>query len=155
MSDRDHVDGGQLSRLIDGDLSLTSREAVTAHLRECPGCAQRHDELVAVAASLRLLPAVQWTASDTERLLGVLERHDHPARRLSIPLAACLAVCLAAVIAAASVIMTGFALGEALVAFVGALSPVPALASATPLLWLITAVAVLAPLAAYPLARWR
>ena len=154
MSDLEHVDGGQLSRLIDGDLSLTSREAVTTHLRACPRCAQRHDELIVVAASLRLVPPVEWTPVKTDTVIRALAQ---PARswRLPITLVACLAICLVAVDAASSVIAAGLALGHVVVAFMGAVSPAPTLASDPQLLWVITAVAILAPLAAYPLARWR
>jgi anti-sigma factor RsiW len=150
----DHVDSGQLSRLIDGDLSLTSREAVMAHLRDCARCAQRHDELIAVAASLRLLPPVEWSTMDTDRVVGGLEK-GRRRWRIPVSLAACVAVCLAAVMAATSLTGLGLALGHVIVAVVVAVSPAPTLASSPQLVWVIMAVAILAPLAAYPLARWR
>src|SRR5207245_2221067 len=53
----DHVSSEQLSALIDGELSLTAREAVLGHLRECPTCAASHERLVEVAAVMAALPA--------------------------------------------------------------------------------------------------
>ena len=125
-----------------------------AHLRECARCAQRHDELIAVAASLRLLPPVEWSTMDTDRVVGGLEQ-GRRRWRTPVSLAACMAVCLVAVMAATSLTGLGLAFGHVIVAVIVAVSPTRTLASSPQLVWVITAVAILAPLAAYPLARWR
>lgn len=59
----------QLSALIDGELSLVAREAVSAHLRECPACAAQHEELVEVAAALTIVPAEHWSVVMTAEVL--------------------------------------------------------------------------------------
>jgi anti-sigma factor RsiW len=59
----------QLSALIDGELSLVAREAVSAHLRDCPTCAGQHQELVEVAAQLAAMPAASWAAEMTAEVL--------------------------------------------------------------------------------------
>lgn len=61
----------QLSALIDGELSLVAREAVSAHLRECPACAAQQEELVEVAAALAAVPAEHWSAAMTAEVLRV------------------------------------------------------------------------------------
>jgi anti-sigma factor RsiW len=60
----------QLSALIDGELSLASREAVIGHIRGCPACAGRQDQLIEIAAALRGRPALSWTAIETESVLA-------------------------------------------------------------------------------------
>lgn len=151
----DHLDGAQLSRLIDGDLSLASRDAVRAHLHECPHCAQRHDELVAVAASLRQLPAVEWSAARTQLVTTRLV--ERPRRnRVGVTVAAGVAsgLCVAALFAALPVLTIAVAIADPVARLASAVTPGPILAAA-PMLLVIAVVAVLAPLAAYPLARWR
>ena len=69
----DHVSAEQLSALIDGELSLTAREAVLGHLRACPTCAALHERLVELAAVMTSLPAVQWTPQLTQRVLVALD----------------------------------------------------------------------------------
>lgn len=66
----DHVSDQQLSALIDGELSLASRQAVISHVRSCPMCAERHDRVVEVAAVLQSLPRVEWTELHSRRLLA-------------------------------------------------------------------------------------
>ena len=61
----------QLSALIDGELSLNAREAVTAHLRECPACAAQQEELVEVAAALATVQAEHWSTTMTAEALRV------------------------------------------------------------------------------------
>ena len=68
-----HVSDEQLSLLIDNELSLTARQAVTSHIETCPTCAERHDALVDVAAALRLAPSATWPAERTRTLLAALE----------------------------------------------------------------------------------
>jgi anti-sigma factor RsiW len=88
----------QLSALIDGELSLVAREAVSAHLRDCPACAARHEELVEVAAALAAIPAERWsgemTAEVLQRTAGAPTASAAPVRGRdwSIPVAAGLAV---------------------------------------------------------------
>ena len=65
----DHVSDEQLSLLLDGELSLASREAVMSHLRSCATCAARHDRLVELTASLRLHQPLRWSATSSERTL--------------------------------------------------------------------------------------
>lgn len=150
----DHLDRRQLSRLIDGDLSLVSRDAARAHLAFCPTCAQLHDELVGVVASLRQLPRAEWTPHHTERLTAGLSQP----RRSRLPLvgagAAVLVVCVAVMVAALPLINAAFALGHVAQTVVSSVAAAP-LVSVIPQLVVLVAVAVLAPLVAYPLARWR
>jgi anti-sigma factor RsiW len=68
----EHVGDEQLSLLIDGELSLTAREAVRLHLRSCPGCAERHDAMVELTALLRLEPTVVWSPAQTEAVVSRL-----------------------------------------------------------------------------------
>jgi anti-sigma factor RsiW len=103
-----HPSVEQLSALIDGELSLVAREAVGAHLRECPTCAAQHQELVEVAAALAAVPAEQWTAKMTAELLeraqATPRERAEPvrARDWSLPIAAALAVVGVAAVALAS-----------------------------------------------------
>ncbi|HYX87651.1 MAG TPA: zf-HC2 domain-containing protein [Gaiellales bacterium] len=149
----DHLDNVQLSRLIDGDLSLTSRDAAIAHLRTCPACAERHDHLVAVTAVLRLEPALEWTTADTDSVLERLPRRGERAR-LALAGIVSAAMCALVVVEAAPVIAAPLALVVAL-AGVGRALAAPAATSGAQLVLAVAAVAILAPLAAYPLARWR
>lgn len=150
----DHLDRTHLSRLIDGDLSLVSRDAARAHLASCPQCAQRHDELVGVVASLRQLPRAEWTPHQTERLTTAMSQR----RRSRLPLAgagaAVLIVFVAVLVAALPLIGAAFALGHVAQTLVSSVAAEP-LVAIVPQLVVLVAVAVLAPLAAYPLARWR
>ena len=150
----DHVDDGQLSRLIDDDLSLTSREAVVSHLRECPSCAQRHDQLVEVAAVLRLETPLRWTGEETAAVLDRLPQRRHRGRVAAASVVS-VVVCGVALVEAAPLIATTLALLGVLVGFGGALAPPAVAASGLQLLVMLAVIAILAPLAAYPLARWR
>lgn len=150
----DHLDRAQLSRLIDGDLSLVSRDAARAHLASCHQCAQLHDELVGVVASLRQLPGAEWTPRQTERVTtGMIRR-----RRSRLPLAAAgaavLVVCVAVVVAALPLINAVLTLAHVAQTLVASVAAAP-LVAVVPQLVVLIAVAVLAPLVAYPLARWR
>jgi anti-sigma factor RsiW len=149
----DHLDDVQLSRLLDGDLSLTSREAVIDHLRTCPGCAARHDRLVAVTAALRMEPAMTWTGSDTDATLNRLPRRR---RRGKVAAAGAVsaAMCVLVLVETAPLIAVPLAL---LIAVLGTgLALVDtAVGPGVELVVAVAAIAMLAPLAAYPLARWR
>lgn len=148
-----HLDDGQLSRLLDGDLSLTSREAAIDHLRSCPGCAARHDRLVAVTASLRMEPPATWTTSDTEAAVRRLPRRR---RRAKVAFAAAVSTAMCALVVAetAPLIAAPLALMVAVLGF-GHKLVSTAVGPGAELLAALVAVAMLAPLAAYPLARWR
>jgi anti-sigma factor RsiW len=98
----DHVSGEQLSLLIDGQLSLASRDAVFTHLRSCPRCAARHDHLIELTASLRLHGRLEWSPEQTAATLQRLRAPVASNRRLrphrlllrrdwSLPIAALLA----------------------------------------------------------------
>ena len=77
----EHVSDEQLSLLLDGELSLTAREAVSRHLAGCPSCAARHDQLVDVAATLRLHPALTWTEAATDHTLSRLQQQPRASTR--------------------------------------------------------------------------
>lgn len=148
-----HLDDVQLSRLLDGDLSLTSREAAMAHLRRCPACAKRYDRVVEVAAALRVQPAARWRASDTETTVRALRRR----RRwggVAIAAAASAAMCAVVVVETAPLIAAPLALMLALLG-IGQELVHTAIGPGVELVLAVAAVAMLAPLAAYPLARWR
>jgi anti-sigma factor RsiW len=94
----DHATVEQLSGLIDGQLSLLAREAVSAHLRECPTCAALHEDLVEVAATLTTIPREHWTPQLTAEVLRRAAADPaHPVsaasgRDWSLPIAAAIAV---------------------------------------------------------------
>jgi anti-sigma factor RsiW len=149
----DHLDDVQLSRLLDGDLSLTSREAVIDHLRTCPGCAARHDRLVAVTAALRMEPAMTWSGSDTGATLNRLPRRR---RRGKVAAAGAVsaAMCVVVLVETAPLIAVPLALLIAVLGTGRALVDT-AIGPGVELVVAVAAIAMLAPLAAYPLARWR
>ena len=149
----DHLDDVQLSRLLDGDLSLTSREAVIDHLRTCPGCAARHDRLVAVTAALRMEPAMTWTGSDTDATLNRLPRRRRRGR-VAAAGAVSAAMCVLVLVETAPLIAVPLALLIAVLGTGRALVDT-AIGPGVELVVAVAAVAMLAPLAAYPLARWR
>ena len=103
----DHPSIEQLSACIDGELSLVAREAVIAHVRGCPTCADQQDELIEVAAALRSRSTLNWTVEGTERVLAQMASARDPRRRartqrdLTLPIAGALA--LIAVVASAIV----------------------------------------------------
>ena len=95
----EHVSTEQLSLLVDGQLSLAAREAVGAHIRRCPGCAEQHDRLIELTAALRLHGALEWspaqTAATVSRVgeVGRFRRRRLRGRRdWSLPIASALAV---------------------------------------------------------------
>jgi len=150
----EHPDDVQLSRLVDGDLSLVTREAVMTHVRSCPTCAERHDELVSVAAVLRLEPPLTWTRDDTESVLRRLPQRRHRAR-VAVAGIVSAAMCAVVVVEAAPVIAAMLALVGVVIGLGGAVAPPAVATSGMQFLVVIAAIAILAPLAAYPLARWR
>ena len=151
-----HVDDGQLSRLIDGELSLTERGAVLDHLSRCPGCARRQAELVEVTATLRAQQPVEWTSALTSRVFEQIQPPPASApSRSTIPVAVALAgLVVALVFAVAPIAHVGLFLTGGVFDAVSALPPVGG-ASAGGVVAALVAVALLAPAVLYPLARWR
>lgn len=156
----DHPTVEQLSSLIDGELSIASREAVIGHVRACPTCAALHDRLIEVAAELRSRPAHTWTEHNTVRVLAQITTLDRgPARRTrerdwALPIAG--ALVLIALIALA---LTAPGLPSAGVTSSGfdALSALAPGAGLVPSGHFVLALAVVAAmgLAAFPLIRRR
>lgn len=156
----DHVSDEQLSLLLDGGLSLAAREAVLAHVRSCPACAERHDRLVELTATIRLAGRLDWTEQHTQATLARL--HSSPQRgRLiasrprgrdwSLPVAATFA--LAGI---GALLLAPLGLGKAVLAAPASASGLFALAlpvSGHVLALLAAAVAL--GLLAYPLSRSR
>jgi anti-sigma factor RsiW len=152
----EHLDGEQLSRLLDGDLSLAERGAALDHLAHCPACAHRQSELVEVAALLRSEPSVEWTSALSEGVLARTSSTASPVRRARRPLAAGLIACMAATTAFSLVIVAP--IGLLITARVlDGLAGLPPLGVASPshVLVGLVVVALAAPLFLYPLARWR
>ena len=96
-----HVSDQQLSLLVDASLSLAAREAVVAHIRACPTCAERHDRLIDTTATLRLAGSISWSPAHTDATLARLQpdtrRHNRLQRRLcerdwSLPVASAVAL---------------------------------------------------------------
>jgi len=149
----EHLTDELLSRLIDGDLSLGVREAVLGHLRGCARCSARQEALVNVAAALRQIPAVELSDQVIGRIVAGVDERATPRRW---PTAAA-AVAALGTCAAALSMMVGLPLAAAAVAAatVDRVVVVELPSSAGHLLFLAFVVAIAAPLAAYPLARWR
>ena len=151
-----HLDDGQLSGLIDGELSLTERAAVLDHLAHCPGCARRQAELVEVTATLRAQQPMEWTNALTRRVFEQIQPSPASApSRSTIPVAVALAGIVAALVfAVAPIAPVGPFLAGGVLDAVSALPPVGG-ASAGGIVAALVAVALLAPALLYPLARWR
>lgn len=79
----EHVGDEQLSLLLDSGLSLAAREAVLTHVRSCPACAERHDRLVELTATIRLAGRLDWTGQHTEATLARVR--SSTSRRPRIP----------------------------------------------------------------------
>lgn len=94
----EHVSTEQLSLLVDGQLSLAAREAVVAHIRCCPGCAEQHDLLIELTAALRLHGALEWSPAQTAATVSRVGEAGRFRRRLmgrrdwSLPIASALAL---------------------------------------------------------------
>ena len=140
-----HASSEQLSRLIDGDLSLTERTAVLDHLATCPACAELQTQLVDIAASLRAANPPAWSAALTTVVID--EATSRRRDRASLPIAALIAV---ASITALAFLTPFFTVGRGLLEIAVAVDPIGGAAAVV-----LIVVALLAPLAAYPLLRWR
>jgi hypothetical protein len=64
---------GRLSEWLDGELEPATAGAVSSHLRACPECAQKANELRAVSALLAGLPRLEAGGSVAARVLDRLE----------------------------------------------------------------------------------
>jgi anti-sigma factor RsiW len=155
----DHVDDLALSRLIDGDLPTLTHEAVLDHLLHCPACAARHEQLVDVAATLRGLPGLGWDAHRTAAVVSAIgeRRPEGSAPGALVP--AVIGVAVSAVVVGVAVSLGAFslpatALGLSL-QLTSALVSLRVFAAVSELLLVVLLIALAAPLAAYPLARWR
>ncbi len=149
----DHVSDEQLSLLIDGELSLAARGAVLAHLSSCPPCAERHDALVNVTATLRLQPPLGWTPAATARTLECLGARQQ--RDWALPISVVLAVLVSAVAMAKLPVGAWLELARSTLEALAALGPRGLVPGSLSTLAVLLAAAVLGPLLAYPLARSR
>jgi anti-sigma factor RsiW len=151
----------QLSRLLDGDLALAERAAVLDHVAHCPSCAAEQARLVEVSAALRAVPAVAWSDEQTIALLARVSVDPAPVRRARrnrraprIAEALVLAATLAGVVALVVAVPVGPLVADALWRAFSWLPPVGA-TSAPGAATALVVIALVAPLVAYPLARWR
>jgi anti-sigma factor RsiW len=155
----DHPTVEQLSAFIDGELSLASREAAIAHIRACPGCAARQDELIEVAAALRSRSALAWTEASTERVLArvasesAARRTASTRRDLTLPIAGAVALVAAVALAIVAPGVARGGLSGSGFAAIAALAPGGGLLSGHFLLALLLVAAL--GLAALPLIRTR
>jgi anti-sigma factor RsiW len=152
-----HASPEQLSRLLDGDLGLAERAAVLDHIGHCPGCASEQARIVEVSAALRSAPATSWSETQIAALVARLPSGPpSQPRSAGRPLAAMLVATLGLAVAVAFVVrvpvgpLVAGSLWQAF-AWVPPIGGTSALrAGAT-----LVAISLLAPLLAYPLARWR
>jgi anti-sigma factor RsiW len=152
----DHLGDEQLSRLIDGDLPPMARTAALDHLHACTACALRHDTLVEGVAGLRTGEPFTFTALAQ---LETMERLGAGGRRRLSP-----GSVATTVLTAVSLIAVGLVIAPLLHAGLGlarvAFTPVSwfapgGLAAPGHALVALIAIALLGPLLAYPLMRWR
>lgn len=150
-----HLDDQQLSRLLDGDLSLAERAAALAHLSSCSACAQRQAELVEVAATLRSYPRIAWTSHHTTGVMAELRAGAHEARqRRAFPALLLTIAAAGLVLAALLAAPVGPQLASAVFDAVALMPPLRIASGGQALLTLLV-VALVAPALVYPLARWR
>jgi anti-sigma factor RsiW len=155
-----HVTAPQLSRLIDGDLALAERAAVLDHIGHCPACAAEQARLVDVSAALQGVPGTCWTSEQTAAVLARLPSDAPPrpgsaSRRRGELVGMLLAAATLALVAVFVVaVPVGPVVASALWPAFAWLPPIGA-TSAFGAGAALVAISVLAPLLAYPLARWR
>ncbi|HEV7567337.1 MAG TPA: zf-HC2 domain-containing protein [Microbacteriaceae bacterium] len=160
MSDT-HVTTEQLSLLIDGELALTERAAVLDHVEQCPSCAAEQARLVEVSAALRSAPAGRWTKVQTIAVGARLRSSSMPparavARHRSARVAALLVAALTLAGVAAFIVEWPYGplIAGALWHAFSWLPPMGTTGAVGAGLMLL-AISLVAPLVAYPLARWR
>lgn len=93
-----HCNQEQIEALLDGELTGPERDAVLAHLRDCPGCRSYYRQLLAMEQALR----ADTDPVPEDLLADIMSRvHDTPQRRRPKPwlraamgMAACLVVVL-------------------------------------------------------------
>lgn len=147
----DHLTDELLSRLVDGDLSLSAREAAIRHLRECARCSARQDALVSVAVTLRSFPEAALSDEQVDRIIAGLDRPAERRWPTAAMTVAAISACVAALASLAALPLTALAVTAAITRAL----PLQVPSSATHVLITAFIVAIAAPLAAYPLARWR
>ena len=149
-----HLSDEQLSRLIDGDVSAQTREAMNAHMSDCHQCAERHDQMIKTVATLRLSPPMRWRQDLTEATLARVT--DTSTEDRSLPVSTLIALTgVTACTLVAPLLHTGLAIGSVIYAAVDQLGPNIPLTTPSATLLALIVLAILAPLAAFPLARWR
>lgn len=93
-----HCNQEQIEALLDGELTGPERDAVLAHLRDCPGCRSYYRQLLAMEQALRadtapvpedLLPDIMGRVHATSQ-----RRRRQPWLRAAMGMAACLVVVL-------------------------------------------------------------
>lgn len=93
-----HCNQEQIEALLDGELVGPERDAVLAHLRDCPGCRSYYRQLLAMEQALRadtapvpedLLPDIMGRVHATSQ-----RRRRQPWLRAAMGMAACLVVVL-------------------------------------------------------------
>lgn len=93
-----HCNQEQIEALLDGELTGPERDAVLAHLRDCPGCRSYYRQLLAMEQALRadtapvpedLLPDIMNRVHTTSQ-----RRRRQPWLRAAMGMAACLVVVL-------------------------------------------------------------
>lgn len=148
-----HATDEQLSRLIDGELSLVARDSVLAHLHSCPSCASRHETLVEVAAALRLQPALAWDEIDTAAMVARLSPGRE--RNVALPFAAAVALVGFVLVGVWTPIFSaGLAVTTTTLRSFATVVPSATVFSPGGTVTTLFLVALLGPLLAYPLARW-
>ena len=149
-----HVSAEQLSLFLDGELSLTAREAVRGHLESCPACAERHDSLVATVSALRLQPAQLWSDEQAERIALVVA--TDATRELGLPVAVTLAAAAAALAATRpAFLQAAYGVVASLFAALGRVSGglVGSVSGSTLIALLV--VGIVGPVLSIRLSRWR
>jgi anti-sigma factor RsiW len=66
MSHHDHPSDATILRLIDGECSTSERHAASAHLEQCPSCAQKRDQFARLTRRLTMTAAL--SGAPAERL---------------------------------------------------------------------------------------
>ena len=92
-----HCNQEQIEALLDGELVGPERDAVLAHLRDCPGCRSYYRQLLAMEQALRTdtAPVPEDLLADIMgRVHATSQRRRQPWLRAAMGMAACLVVVL-------------------------------------------------------------